>query len=230
MPTLRQRTLRQKISDCFPLYRDLKAYLRYRRNMYLELNRFKGGAKGIESIHFNDAPWPDPRPIEILDNPDCETFELVFMAMICRIANPRRIFETGTFEGRSANVMALHTPDDCRIETLDLPVKNEKIETGLKILENDEKWLMKSDERLGGRLGTLNDPTVNAKITQHRGDSAKFDYSPFHGEMDMVFVDRAHSCDYVLSDANNGLKMLGDRGFILFHDYVTEDDVVLACA
>jgi len=47
--------------------------------------------------------------------------ELAYMAMICRALKPRKIFEIGTFRGRTALNFALNSPDNCTIYTMDLP-------------------------------------------------------------------------------------------------------------
>ena len=51
------------------------------------------------------------------------------------------------------------------------------------------------------------------------GDSMNFDFSPYHGKMDFVFVDANHSYAYVKSDTENAFQMISPRGAILWHDY-----------
>ena len=59
-----------------------------------------------------------------------------------------------------------------------------------------------------------------ARITQLYGDSATFDYTPYEGAMDFVFVDGSHSYEYVKSDTRTALKLLKPvGGVILWHDY-----------
>lgn len=57
------------------------------------------------------------------------------------------------------------------------------------------------------------------KITQLLGDSTTFDYTPHQGRCDLVFVDAAHSYDFVRSDTANAFKLLAPGGVILWHDY-----------
>ena len=47
--------------------------------------------------------------------------EILTLAAICECVRPRRIFEIGTYKGASTLLMAIHTPDDAEIFTLDLP-------------------------------------------------------------------------------------------------------------
>lgn len=57
------------------------------------------------------------------------------------------------------------------------------------------------------------------RITQLYGDSAIFDFSPYAGSIDLIFVDGAHSFEYVMKDTASACRMLTDRGVILWHDY-----------
>jgi len=43
------------------------------------------------------------------------------------------------------------------------------------------------------------------------GDSASFDYSPYHGRVDLFFIDGAHSYEYVRSDTLNANEVLSSR-------------------
>ena len=62
------------------------------------------------------------------------------------------------------------------------------------------------------------------QITQLYGDSAAFDFSPYEGKMDVVFVDGAHSAAYVKSDTEVALRLLKpEGGLILWHDYSSYD-------
>ena len=52
------------------------------------------------------------------------------------------------------------------------------------------------------------------------GDSASFDFSPYEGSIDLVFVDGSHAFNYVKSDAEVALRLIRKSGgLILFHDY-----------
>lgn len=47
--------------------------------------------------------------------------ELLTLAAICTHVGPRKVFEIGTYKGASTLVMAMHTPPETEILTLDLP-------------------------------------------------------------------------------------------------------------
>jgi hypothetical protein len=60
-------------------------------------------------------------------------------------------------------------------------------------------------------------------------DSKTFDYTPYLGTCDLVFIDGDHSYDGVRSDTANAFRLLRDeRSVIVWHDYMrtSEDDVL----
>lgn len=71
----------------------------------------------------------------------------------------------------------------------------------------------------GGGVGRrfLGTPEAG-RIHQLWGDSKAFDYSPFEGGMDFVFIDACHDYTFVKSDTANALRMVS-RGVIVWHDY-----------
>ncbi len=53
------------------------------------------------------------------------------------------------------------------------------------------------------------------------GDSALFDFTPFYDQIDMVFVDGAHTEDYVASDSYHAFQCLAPDGWVVWHDCFT---------
>ena len=66
--------------------------------------------------------------------------------------------------------------------------------------------------------GILIPQELSHKVTFLRSDSAKFDTTPYLNSMDLVFVDGAHSYEYVKNDTEKGLEMLRPGGIIAWHD------------
>jgi len=62
------------------------------------------------------------------------------------------------------------------------------------------------------------DSPYAGSITQHFGDSATFDYGPFEGKMDLVFVDGAHTYDHVKADSHSALSLVGPGGVVVWDD------------
>jgi Methyltransferase domain len=51
------------------------------------------------------------------------------------------------------------------------------------------------------------------------GDSASFDFSPFSGKVDLLFIDGAHSYEYDRNDTLRGMKCCNPGSIIAWHDY-----------
>ena len=68
-------------------------------------------------------------------------------------------------------------------------------------------------------LSRISAKAKSGKIVQLYGDSGTFDFSPYSGHVDLMFVDGAHSYEYVLSDSDAAHRMVKPGGLILWHDY-----------
>lgn len=150
-------------------------------------------------------------------------YELVAIAKVARAARPFVSFEIGTFNGRTTLNLAANAPDGAVVHTLDLPAEGLDA-AGLPLEAADVKYVLKQ------RSGELFAGTPQeAMIRQHFGDSARFDFGPWRGAVDLVFVDGAHSYEYVMSDSARALELLRDgRGTILWHDYGAWEGVTRA--
>lgn len=150
-------------------------------------------------------------------------YELVTIARAVAHARPEASFEIGTFNGRTTLNIAANSRDDATTYTLDLPAE----ELGGAELPLDPADLKYVKKAVSGEL-FLETPLA-PRIRQLFGDSARFDYGPYRGKMDLVFVDGAHSYEYVRTDSRNALELLrGGTGTILWHDYAGWDGVTRA--
>ena len=140
--------------------------------------------------------------------------ELVSIAQLVSAAKPARLFEVGTFDGRTTLAMADNAAPGAIVFTLDLPASGIG-GTALRI-EDHERHLIDKPES-GARFRAL--PDVRERIIQLWGDSAAYDYAPYVGTCDFVFIDGSHAYDYVMSDSETALRLLSDRGTIVWHDY-----------
>lgn len=149
--------------------------------------------------------------------------ELVVIDKLVRRAAPKTVFEIGTFDGRTTLNMAANAPDGAHVYTLDLPRSD--VEKTKFPLDRHDRFCVEK-EKSGARFSGSD---CDGKITQLYGDSARFDYGPYLGGVDFVFVDGAHSYEYVLSDSKNARALLrGGKGIILWHDYDEWDGVTRA--
>lgn len=140
-------------------------------------------------------------------------FELAAITSIVKDNACNRIFEIGTFDGRTTLAMALNLQNsEGKIFTLNLPSQTDEVslETGSVDVELASKVV--SGERF------LNTPQ-HQQIEQLWGDSAIFDFSSFEQQMDLVFIDGAHSEIYVANDTKKALQLIKkEGGWILWHD------------
>jgi predicted O-methyltransferase YrrM len=159
-----------------------------------------------------------PGPIELVEikpeNGNVSVLELAILAKLIVRFKPRRIFEFGTFDGRTTLNMAVNAPA-ATVYTLDLP-RSDMNSTNLPVESADRTYIDKSAS--GRRFA---ESQHGHRIVQLYGDSATFDYTPYASNMDFIFVDGAHSFEYVSSDSANALQMLAKDGVIAWHDYAS---------
>lgn len=153
--------------------------------------------------------------------------ELFCVGVIARGTSARSIFEIGTFDGATTLQLALNSPADAVIHTLDLsPADVDR--TRSPLLPQERAYALKQTS--GSRFrGT----PAQAKIRRLCGDSAAFSAEPFAGRMDLVVVDGSHARENVRSDSALARAMTRPGGWIVWHDYgvwpdVTEELHVLA--
>jgi predicted O-methyltransferase YrrM len=65
---------------------------------------------------------------------------------------------------------------------------------------------------------------VAHKITQLYGNAMTFDFTPYRGSVDIVFVDAAHHYAAAKSDSENAIAMLRPGGVALWHDFANYGD------
>lgn len=150
---------------------------------------------------------------------DPTPLELFCLGALVRSSGARNIFEIGTFEGTTTLQLALNTPADAAIWTLDLPA-DAVDRTRYPVLPQERPYILKSAP--GGRFRGTAEAT---KIRQLVGDSATFPLGPYEGRMDLVVVDGSHALDYVRSDSAHALALARPGGWIVWHDYGVWPDV-----
>src|SRR3989441_102634 len=159
----------------------------------------------VELLPFTDG---NPTPVE-----------LFCLGALVRASGARAIFEIGTFDGTTTLQLALNSPDNAVVWTLDLP-PDAMDQTHFPVLAEDKPYIGKPTT--GARFtGT----PAASKIRQLFGDSAVFSYEPYLGRMDLVFVDGSHSLAYVRSDSARALSLIRPGGWIVWHDYGVWPDV-----
>ena len=130
------------------------------------------------------------------------------LALITAYLRPKRILEIGTGTGEGTLILASNAAEEVRIDTLDLGAAKSSLgeQSGDQPLAADAVGEAFAGSPVAGR------------IEQHLGDSATFDFSPFRGTMDLVFVDGAHTIEYVRGDSRTALSVLAPGGTIVWDD------------
>ncbi|MFO7655399.1 MAG: class I SAM-dependent methyltransferase [Candidatus Krumholzibacteriia bacterium] len=151
---------------------------------------------------------PDDRTPQLL-----ETAVLVSLARACGV---RRYFEFGCLHGIQTLNLAANLPAGARVFTLDLD------EPAFAAAHH-----VPADRAIAARrLRAASAPAFvgtrfEDRVTTLFGDSNHFDFGPYGGSMDMVYVDGGHDLRTLASDTRNALAMLADRPLacVVWHDY-----------
>lgn len=160
-------------------------------------------------------PGAESIPVTLVDyqfaNGDMPIHELMVLCKIVRYRQPKVIFEIGTFLGGTTLQLAANS--HAQVYTMDLPPPGQKDHVPPQI------WDPESDvypDKPGVRFqGT----SYADRIQQLLGDTQTFDFTPYYGKVDLVFVDGCHHYEFVLRDSKNALKMMSPNGIVVWHDY-----------
>ena len=147
--------------------------------------------------------------------------ETAALAALISSTGAKRVFEFGTYKGVSTTQLALNLPPDGRVFTLDLPPD---LEAGALRVEKPREREIAAEPLKGELLPK----ELQAKVTFLEADSALFDTAPYESSMDLVFVDGAHSYEYVLNDTAKALELLRPGGCVAWHDCAPNHPEVVA--
>jgi predicted O-methyltransferase YrrM len=140
-------------------------------------------------------------------------FELVCISALIKDRQANAVFEIGTYDGRTARSMAMNLKnDEGTVFTLNLPPEAETVNLETHSIDIALASKVVSGQRF---IGTAQEKYIQ----QLWGDSATFDFSPYHKKMDIVFIDGAHSEGYVSNDTMHSIEMIKpEGGLIVWHD------------
>jgi predicted O-methyltransferase YrrM len=123
--------------------------------------------------------------------------ETSFLLSLIKGINAKLVFEIGTYKGATTSNIAYNLAKSGKIYTIDLPPGFDFVPG--ELFQNDKK--------------------VRDSIIQLHGDSTQFDFSPFYGKIDLMFIDGNHRYEYVLSDSENAVKCVKKNGYIVWDDF-----------
>ncbi len=162
---------------------------------------------GITLAELDSRSWMGPVASYATD--------IVGLCLLCRILRPARIFEIGTHTGYTAMHLALNSPEDAEVLTLDLPPDAPPPSLPTTLMDD---WHVRGSREAAAEPCFVGTP-AERKITRLFGDSATFDFSPWLDAIDLFFIDGAHSYEYVKSDTRKALACCREGGTIVWHDF-----------
>jgi hypothetical protein len=164
---------------------------------------------------FPAVLWPGIGAVQAAVTVDMSSsFELpiaerALLDSLVKLKSPKTIFEFGTFTGSTTVLLAAAAPAEAVVHTIDLPVS--AFPPG-----GFDGWFR---SELVGRSFEAATSRVRRKIISHRTDLADFDFEPFTGCADIVFVDADHSYQSVLRDTRFAYRIVKPGGTIIWDDY-----------
>jgi predicted O-methyltransferase YrrM len=186
-----------------------RAYLSFSLRKYDE---FMGKGLPVKS------PVKDMDPREMLTIParfhsggGTDAREILILAAATRLVRPRRIFEIGTYNGRTTAVFILNAPSDCDVYTLDLPpgagASRDYLSSDVELVETrrTESFLLRAG--------------LSRRYRQIYCDSMEFDPEFYRDSIELGFIDGAHAYEFVKNDTEKMAVMMAKRGLVFWHDY-----------
>lgn len=141
------------------------------------------------------------------------TLETMVLCTAMRLVDAKTVFEIGTYLGATTLNLGLNL-DDGTIYTLDFGPEDAIPDQHAADAPLTRTHLeIKTYDYVGS--------SAASKIKVLKGNSVTFDFTPYQGAIDMVYIDGGHDYDTVTRDTENAFKMLrADKpSCIVWHDY-----------
>ncbi len=173
---------------------------------------------GMEEQHYNPSEFPHP------EYGDMNGTETEVLARILRWLEPKVLVEYGTLYGRSSGIMAMCSPDNARILTVDLPDEHRDNPAYQSRWSTDDPFLHGSLHPVGWHHQFLS-PVQRAKITQQRMNATSIQFEKgldtwLDGEhIDFALVDAAHDYYTTKQLFEQAFLRLRYGGVIMTDDY-----------
>jgi len=185
---------------------DAEAQMRVPNLLHCSVEEFLAGPLGVAGavpVRADLALCPGARGITLGE-------ALVLCSLVCAL-RARRVFEIGTYRGWTSYLLASAMPQGGKLFSLELPPGSATAHP-LKPRDRYELSAQEVGETFRRRL------PAGGEVVQLWGDSATFDFAPWEEAMDLVFVDGAHTHDYVRNDTLAALGMVREGGLVVWHD------------
>lgn len=134
--------------------------------------------------------------------------DIALLKGIARRQNAQSYFEIGTWRGESVANVAAVVP---QCVTLNLP--------------REEIVALSGNERYADAHAFFSKNLDN--VTHLHGNSQTFDFTPYKGRFDLVFIDGDHHYDAVKKDTQTAFELLrDDKSVIVWHDYGYDPETI----
>ena len=134
--------------------------------------------------------------------------DIALLKAVARRQGVKSYFEIGTWRGESVANVASVVPHCVTLN-----------------LSREDVIALTGDERYAEAHASFSKNLPN--VTHLQGNSQTFDFSPFRGQFDMVFIDGDHHYEAVLKDTRNAFDLLRDeQSVIVWHDYGYDPETI----
>ncbi len=141
-------------------------------------------------------------------------FEDVAAILALAIAQqPKGVLEIGTFWGSTTANLARNLPL-AKVHTIDLPLDAAGLEESIAGQPVNDLHLIQSRQVGRAFRGTA----LEARITQHFGDTAKYDYGVISDPISFFMIDGSHTYEYAKSDTLVCLRLAKGPSTLAWHD------------
>lgn len=148
-------------------------------------------------------------PLGSLERGNQSIFGLLVLSSIASMVKASTIMEIGTYNGITAYTLAANQ-DQATVFTLDLP---DASLASMPILSGDAQHVRMYSKRF------FESTEVEDRVQQLIGDSATFDFTAWVGKCQLVYVDGAHSEEYLRKDSETAFALLDRGGVVVWDDY-----------
>lgn len=136
--------------------------------------------------------------------------ELFLLSALVQARQPLRLVEIGTAAGRTALNLLRAAPPEAILATFDLP-------DDASAVDGAGPDFRQFGLRRPGRV--FEGTPLAERIELVRADTTTFDWTPYHGQVDFMFIDGAHDYASVAADSRAALAVVKPGGLIVWHDY-----------
>lgn len=134
--------------------------------------------------------------------------DIALLKALARRQNAQSYFEIGTWRGESVANVASVVPQCVTLN-----------------LSREEIIALTGDERYADAHAVFSKNLDN--VTHLQGNSQTFDFSPYKGQFDLVFVDGDHHYESVRKDTETAFMLLhNDKSVIVWHDYGYDPETI----